>query len=99
MSLPLSSWANPDRPLLSAELLHSFCQNDPAIAKRFARVTFLADNRADVSHCHTPCLLVQCAHDLIAPPGSRGLSAGPAPHRPAHYPAREWSLPPPERAN
>ncbi len=58
---------NPDHPALSAELLHSFCQNDPAIAKRFARVTFLADNRADVSHCHTPCLLVQCAHDLVAP--------------------------------
>ncbi|MBT2556655.1 alpha/beta hydrolase [Hymenobacter sp. ISL-91] len=59
---------NPDRPLLSAELLHSFCQSDPVIAKRFARVTFLADNRPDVGHCHTPCLLVQCAHDLIAPP-------------------------------
>ncbi|MBT9395219.1 alpha/beta hydrolase [Hymenobacter sp. NST-14] len=59
---------NPDRPSLASELMHSFCQNDPDIAKRFARVTFLSDNRADVSRCHTPCLLVQCAQDLIAPP-------------------------------
>ncbi|WP_311181787.1 alpha/beta fold hydrolase [Hymenobacter volaticus] len=59
---------NPDRPSLSAELAHSFCQNDPAIAKQFARVTFLSDNRQDLPHLHTPCLLVQCAQDLIAPP-------------------------------
>jgi sigma-B regulation protein RsbQ len=58
---------NPDRPTLSAELIHSFCQNDPAIAKRFARVTFLSDNRADLARLRTPCLLVQCAEDLIAP--------------------------------
>lgn len=58
---------NPDRPTLSAELIHSFCQNDPVIAKKFARVTFLSDNRADLSRLRTPCLLVQCAEDLIAP--------------------------------
>jgi sigma-B regulation protein RsbQ len=58
---------NPDRPTLSAELIHSFCQNDPAIARKFARVTFLSDNRADLARLHTPCLLVQCAQDLIAP--------------------------------
>ncbi|MFD2786803.1 alpha/beta fold hydrolase [Hymenobacter rubripertinctus] len=58
---------NPDQPALAAGLLHSFCRNDPTIAKRFARVTFLSDNRADVGRCHTPCLLVQCARDLIAP--------------------------------
>ncbi|RAK65857.1 alpha/beta fold hydrolase [Hymenobacter edaphi] len=58
---------NPDRPTLSAELIHSFCQNDPAIAKQFARVTFLSDNRPDLARLHTPCLLVQCAEDLIAP--------------------------------
>ncbi|RTQ45333.1 alpha/beta hydrolase [Hymenobacter gummosus] len=58
---------NPDRPGLSAELIHSFCQNDPAIARRFARVTFLSDNRPDLARLHTPCLLVQCAEDLIAP--------------------------------
>ncbi|MCC3158727.1 alpha/beta hydrolase [Hymenobacter sp. 15J16-1T3B] len=58
---------NPDRPTLSAELIHSFCQNDPAIAKQFARVTFLSDNRPDLVQLRTPCLLVQCAEDLIAP--------------------------------
>ena len=58
---------NPDQPTLSAELIHSFCQNDPVIARRFARVTFLSDNRADLSRLRTPCLLVQCAEDLIAP--------------------------------
>ncbi|UOG76071.1 alpha/beta hydrolase [Hymenobacter tibetensis] len=58
---------NPDRPSLAADLAHSFCQNDPTIAKEFARVTFLSDNRLDVSQLHTPCLLVQCAQDLIAP--------------------------------
>ncbi|WP_426490641.1 alpha/beta fold hydrolase [Hymenobacter sp. 102] len=58
---------NPDRPSLTAELAHSFCQNDPVIARQFARVTFLGDNRADVAQCQTPCLLVQCAEDVIAP--------------------------------
>ncbi|OON68689.1 alpha/beta fold hydrolase [Hymenobacter sp. CRA2] len=58
----------PDRPSLSVELAHRFCQNDPVIAKRFARVTFLSDNRADMAQLRTPCLLVQCAEDLIAPP-------------------------------
>jgi sigma-B regulation protein RsbQ len=59
---------NPDQPALTAELAHSFCQNDPAIAKRFARVTFLADNRADMARLRTPSLLLQCAQDLVAPP-------------------------------
>jgi sigma-B regulation protein RsbQ len=59
---------NPDHPSLAAELAHSFCQTDPIIAKQFARVTFLSDNRQDLPHLHTPCLLVQCAKDLIAPP-------------------------------
>ena len=36
---------NPDRPELAAELANSFCRTDPEIAKRFARVTFLSDNR------------------------------------------------------
>lgn len=58
---------NPERPTLAAELAHSFCQNDPAIARQFARVTFLSDNRPDVADLKTPCLLLQCARDLIAP--------------------------------
>ncbi|UPL49909.1 alpha/beta fold hydrolase [Hymenobacter sublimis] len=58
---------SPDQPSLSASLIHSFCQNDPSIAKEFARVTFLSDNRLDVKKLQVPCLLVQCAQDLIAP--------------------------------
>lgn len=58
---------NPDQPSLAAELTHSFCQNDPTIARQFARVTFLSDNRADVHQLRVPCLLVQCAQDFIAP--------------------------------
>ncbi len=57
----------PDRPSMAVELAHSFCQNDPAITKQFARVTLMADNRHDVGRLQVPCLLVQCAHDLVAP--------------------------------
>ena len=39
---------NPDRPELGEELTNSFCRTDPAIARRFARATFLSDNRADL---------------------------------------------------
>lgn len=58
---------NPDRPELSAELANSFCQTDPEIAKHFARVTFLSDNREDLPNVRIPCLIVQCAEDVIAP--------------------------------
>ena len=34
---------------LAQELNNSFCRTDPAIAKYFARVTFLSDNRAGCS--------------------------------------------------
>ena len=40
---------NADRPELGDELTDSFCRTDPAIAKRFARATFLSDNRADLA--------------------------------------------------
>jgi len=58
---------NPDRPELGAELTNSFCATDPEIAKRFARVTFLSDNRADLGGSRTPALILQCADDIIAP--------------------------------
>ncbi|WP_310737943.1 hypothetical protein [Microbispora sp. H10949] len=40
---------NPGRPELGAELTNSFCRTDPEIARRFATVTFMSDNRADLS--------------------------------------------------
>ena len=58
---------NPDRPELAAELTESFCSTDPEIASRFARVTFLSDNRADLADVHVPSLILQCSDDLIAP--------------------------------
>jgi sigma-B regulation protein RsbQ len=58
---------NPDRPQLGEELTNSFCRTDPAIAKRFARTTFLSDNRDDLAAVRTPSLVVQCREDVIAP--------------------------------
>jgi sigma-B regulation protein RsbQ len=57
----------PDRPELGQELTTSFCRADPAIARHFARTTFLSDNRADLARVSTPCLVVQCRQDVIAP--------------------------------
>jgi sigma-B regulation protein RsbQ len=58
---------NPDRPELGQELTNSFCRTDPRIAKHFARVTFLSDNRADLQKVTTPSLILQCSNDAIAP--------------------------------
>jgi sigma-B regulation protein RsbQ len=58
---------NPDRPELGAELTNSFCRTDPEIAKEFARVTFLSDNRADLAAVRTRSLILQCTDDVIAP--------------------------------
>ena len=58
---------NPDRPELGEELINSFCATDPEIARRFARVTFLSDNREDLGRVRTPTLVLQCSDDAIAP--------------------------------
>jgi sigma-B regulation protein RsbQ len=58
---------NPDRPELGEELIESFCRTDPAIARRFARVTFLSDNREDLAQVPVPTLVLQSRHDAIAP--------------------------------
>jgi sigma-B regulation protein RsbQ len=57
----------PDRPELSVELANSFCATDPEIARHFARVTFLSDNRADLPKLNTRALVLQCTDDIIAP--------------------------------
>jgi sigma-B regulation protein RsbQ len=57
----------PDRPELAAELEESFCRTDPGIARRFAHVTFLSDNRSDFDQVETPSLVIQCTDDVIAP--------------------------------
>lgn len=58
---------NADKPALSEELANSFCQNNPEIAKHFAKVTFLGDNRYDLSKLTTRTLILQCTADVIAP--------------------------------
>ena len=58
---------NPDQPELRNELMESFCSTDPVIARQFAEVTFLSDNRSDLTKLKIPTLLLQCSDDLIAP--------------------------------
>jgi sigma-B regulation protein RsbQ len=77
MDTDYQEWANniapmimghPEEPSLGAELAASFCRTDPRIARQFARVTFLSDNRADLPKLRTPSLILQCMQDMIAPP-------------------------------
>jgi sigma-B regulation protein RsbQ len=58
---------NADRPDLAEELTESFCRTNPEIARRFARVTFMSDNRTDLGRVSTPTLVLQCTDDVIAP--------------------------------
>jgi len=58
---------NEERPELGEELTASFCRTDPKIAREFARVTFMSDNRDDLARVVTPTLVLQCRHDAIAP--------------------------------
>lgn len=58
---------NQDRPELGEELTNSFCATDPDIAKQFARVTFLSDNRMDLPVTQVPSFIMQCSEDAIAP--------------------------------
>ena len=67
---------NADRPELAEELTNSFCRTDPDIARQFARVTFLSDNRADLADVAVPTLVLQCSEDVIAP-----LAVGEYTHR------------------
>ena len=58
---------NDDRPALGQELEASFCRTDPALARQFARATFLSDNRSDLRKVSQPTLVLQCTNDAIAP--------------------------------
>ncbi|MBO2008844.1 alpha/beta fold hydrolase [Hymenobacter negativus] len=71
------SWANPFASLLMGptnaasameELAGFFCEMNPTVACQLARVTFLADNRADVARLNLPTLVLQCTHDIAVPP-------------------------------
>lgn len=66
-SLAPQVMANADRPELGEELTANFCATDPDIAREFARVTFLSDNREDLPKLTVPSLTLQCAEDILAP--------------------------------
>ncbi|GAA4977044.1 alpha/beta hydrolase [Kineococcus glutinatus] len=69
----------PERPELGEELADSFCRTDPVIARRFARATFLADNRADLARVRVPALVLQSRVDAIAGPEVGRFVAGQLP--------------------
>ncbi len=66
-SLAPAIMGNGDRPALGEELANSFCATDPEIAKQFARITFLSDNREDLPGLQVESLTLQCSEDIIAP--------------------------------
>jgi len=57
----------PAKPSLGEELAKYFCDTDSTIAKQFARVSFLSDNRTEVPQLQTSTLLLQCQQDAVAP--------------------------------
>lgn len=68
-------WANYLAPLvigsensqqLIGELTDSFCSTDPLIAKTFAKATFFADLRKELSHIEQPTLILQSKVDSLA---------------------------------
>jgi sigma-B regulation protein RsbQ len=58
---------NADHPELGEELTDNFCSTDPSIARHFAHVTFLSDNRTDLARVGLPTLVLQAQDDIIAP--------------------------------
>jgi sigma-B regulation protein RsbQ len=72
----------PDRPELGDELTDSFCRTDPACVRVFffptfrptpafprfsPPTTFLSDNRSDLASVSVPTVVIECAHDTLAP--------------------------------
>ncbi|QJX48714.1 alpha/beta hydrolase [Hymenobacter taeanensis] len=55
------------RAELVEEVLQSFVEVKPTIARQFARAAFLSDYRAELSKVQVPALVVQCAQDTVAP--------------------------------
>jgi sigma-B regulation protein RsbQ len=56
-----------DSPELVLALTNSFVRTNPEIAKHFARVTFFSDTRTELGFLTIPTLIIQSAHDVIAP--------------------------------
>ena len=58
---------NPDRPELAWELEAGFNRIEPAAARRFARLSFRLDHRADLPLLSTPTAVLQCSDDNMVP--------------------------------
>lgn len=58
---------HPEKPEHADELHNSFCRMNPEIAKHFAKVTFLADNREDLAQLTIPVQVIQSNPDVISP--------------------------------
>jgi sigma-B regulation protein RsbQ len=54
-------------PELSQELFEKFSALEPSAARRFARVTFFADVRAELPRVTVPSLILHCQDDDIVP--------------------------------
>lgn len=59
--------AGPSAVNVQADWSGSVCRMDPAIARAFARVTFLSDHRADYAALEVPALLIDTEDDALAP--------------------------------
>ena len=57
---------NPDKPEVAAEFAASLGRSEPTIAKHFARVTFLTDNRGELPKLSTRTLILQSEDDVMA---------------------------------
>ncbi|QMU30952.1 alpha/beta fold hydrolase [Adhaeribacter radiodurans] len=58
---------NKPHPAHVQEMTDSFCNTHPEIAKHFAQVCFLSDNRSDLALVKTKTYILQCSDDMIAP--------------------------------
>lgn len=76
MEMNFTGWAtisaaavmnNPDRPILTENLIKTFTKEDPVIMKNFADAIFLSDYRQDLVKVTVPSLIIQCSEDSIVP--------------------------------
>ena len=93
-----SIMGNPDRPELGEELTNSFCRTDPEIAKQFARVTFMSDNRADLPTVSRRAPSSCNAKTTSSPPKALANYVHSKCQIASRYPRRLGPLPQPERA-
>lgn len=76
MEMNFNGWAtvaaatfmnNPDRPLLTENLIKAYTDENPVIMKNFAEVTFLSDHRQDLHRVTVPSFIMQCSEDSVVP--------------------------------